>query len=86
MKRDEEHAKQIMAHHQDMTNHFDVTSHPDKLYNISTGMYASEDVQASLLEVVEKGKKEFEKFVDFRFSTDAEPSYSFQTGCDSSLS
>ena len=44
----------------------------------ATGMHASEDVQTSILGVVEKGKKEFEKFVDFRLLTDAEPTHSYK--------
>ncbi|MES9879249.1 MAG: hypothetical protein ABW185_00005 [Sedimenticola sp.] len=65
MKRDEEHVQAMTSHVvNNMTNPFDVESHPEGvLINISTGLHSPPDVQASLLEAVDKGNDKFNDFV-----------------------
>lgn len=64
-KRDEEHVKAMYCHLvTNMTNPFDVQSLPDSLINIATGVYATKDIEKSLLGAVEKGNRQMATFVN----------------------
>ena len=76
MKQDEEHACQIIQHiTENMTDPFRTENHPDALINIGSGLYASEEVEKSLLAALEKGTKTFQQFVVDRFSEGNEKSF-----------
>ena len=69
MKRDEEHLIALTTHlREKMTDPFNVNDHPDVLMNISTGVHAPPEIQESLLNAVEMGQKEMEKFVESALS------------------
>ncbi len=66
MKRDEEHVQTLRSHIKNsMTNPFDITSHPEVLINISTGLHASSQLQASLPGISEKGLHMLEQFLEY---------------------
>lgn len=69
MKRDEKHVKDIINHlNNNMTNPFDADSHPEgNLLNSASGLHAPQDLQQSLLSVVETGEKKFGAFVKETF-------------------
>ena len=77
MERDEKHVQAIVTEIRDnMTNPFATDEHPDKtLVNISTGLHASSDVQASLLGVLDAGQREMEKFVTRSLSEEGTASF-----------
>jgi hypothetical protein len=55
-----------------MTDFFDIEAHPPCLMNISTGMYATREVQDSLLSAVNEGEKKCRKFVNSALSVGQE--------------
>jgi hypothetical protein len=58
-----------------MTDPFDVESHPEVLVNISTGMHATNEVQASLPKAADTGQKQMEYFIKGTLSTGEERSF-----------
>ena len=65
MKQDEKHVEDMICHINDhMTNPF--TTDSKVLINVASGMHASSEVEASLLNIVTTGKQKLENFVDAR--------------------
>ena len=64
LKRDEEHVQLLLQHlQQSMTDPFNVTVHPNPLINISTGMHAPKDIEASLTKAFDNGASLAKSFV-----------------------
>ena len=76
MARDKKHVQTLVDHMaKNMTNPFDVEGHPeDVLINISYGLYANADVRKSLLNAVDNGQKQCERFVQISLSSASESS------------
>ena len=76
LRQDEQHVGMILDHiKQNMTDPFDVTSHPDALLNISSGRYATQGVQKSLLNALKEAEKAMERFVQTSLGKDGERSF-----------
>jgi hypothetical protein len=61
LKRDEEQVQAIVNHlNETTTDPFDIEVHPPYLMNISTGMYATREVQDSLMSAVNEDEKKYE--------------------------
>lgn len=77
MKRDEEHLQQLLSHIEaNMTHPFDKDQHADgKLVHIASGVIANDDVQNSLLSVVDSGNAQMNRFIDETLSSDGKKSF-----------
>lgn len=65
LKRDEDQVNSLSKHlKENMTDPFNTDAHPDVLCNISTGLHATAEVQASLLSVVQTGQALSENFIE----------------------
>ncbi len=65
MKRDDDHVQTLRTHIKNsMTNPFDITSHLEVLINISTGLHASSQLQASVPRISEKGPHMLGQFLE----------------------
>ena len=59
-----------------MTHPFDKDCHPDgKLLHISSGVIANDDVQKSLLSVVDSGSAKMNRFIDDTLSSNGKKSF-----------
>lgn len=76
LKQDEKHTEKILHHiRHNMTDPFDVSLHPDVLLNISSGRYATEEVQTSILKALHVGEKAMERFIKASLATDGDRSF-----------
>ncbi len=76
IERDEAHVRSLNTHlQQNMTNPFEVESHPDVLFNISTGLHATSEVQESLINAVPTGQLKAEMFIEKTLSSNSSTSF-----------